>query len=98
MCDDVKTNTLPEFKPGNTPYLKFGNEILNDNMPWRDMLDELLAKSDLTPSAIASFLDTTVSNLDDVINGNGCPLAFKQGAALVSLWRQCHHEHRKEHS
>jgi hypothetical protein len=88
MCDDVKTNTLPEFKPGNTPYLKFGDEMLNDNMPWRDMLDALQAKSDLTPSAIASVLGTSISNLGNIINGNDCPLAFKQGAALVSLWRE----------
>jgi hypothetical protein len=95
MCDEKRDNQHPKFKPGNTPYLKFGDEILNDNLPWRDMLDELLAKSDLTPSAIASFLDTTVSNLHDVVNGNDCPLAFKQGAALVSLWRQCHDDDQK---
>ena len=75
----------PEFKPGNKPYLKFGNEILNDNLPWADILNEVLTKSGLNLSQIAGKLNTSINNLNNIVNGNACPLTLKQGAILLSL-------------
>jgi hypothetical protein len=85
MMSSDENDSKPEFKPGNKPYCKFGNEMLNYNMPWKDILDEVLASSGMSLSSLSVKLENTVSNLGNVVNGNDCPLTFKQGARLLTL-------------
>jgi lambda repressor-like predicted transcriptional regulator len=85
ITDEAITQRPVEFKPGNKPYLVFGNEVLNNNMPWHDILTELLATSGMSLSELSVRLETTVSTLCNVVNGNECPLTFKQGARLLTL-------------
>lgn len=76
----------PTFKPGNSTSLKFGNEILNGNIHWRNTLLELLRYSDYNLSEIAELLECTVNALLLVLNYNDSSmLGFKQGARLLTL-------------
>jgi lambda repressor-like predicted transcriptional regulator len=78
----------PEFKPGDKPYLQFGHVVLNNNFPWKDILDDVLNSSGMSIAALSVKLETTVSTLRNVVNGNNCPLSFKQGARLLTLQEQ----------
>jgi hypothetical protein len=87
LITENESNKFPEFKPGDKPFLKFGNEILNDNMPWLDMLNELLNSTELTPVQIASCLELSTNHLQKFVNGNECPISFKQGALFMSIYK-----------
>lgn len=78
-------NTGPEFKPGDKPYLEFGNEILNNNIPWSEVLADVMNKGGLSVSLIAGKLQTSINALKTIVDGNECPLTFKQGARLLNL-------------
>lgn len=93
MCDEhdddqEPKSTLPEFKPGSTIYCQVGYQILNNNLPWVDILAETLALGDKNIGQIASELQTSINMLKTLVNGNDCHLNFKQGARLLRL----HHE------
>lgn len=74
-----------EFKPGDKPYLIFGNEILNNNIPWSEVLRALVTKTELTVEEIASRLSTTVEILNKLLATGECALGFKQGARLLTI-------------
>jgi hypothetical protein len=84
MTENQNANR-PEFKPGNKPYLEFGNEILNNNIPWSEVLNEVYIKTGMTKSQLAARLESTINCLDSIVNGNDCPLTFKQGARLLAI-------------
>ena len=79
------SNMKPEFKPGNKPYLVFGNEVLNNNIPWSEVLNDILAKPDMSISKVAAELGTSINMLRSVVDGNSCPITFKQGAILLAM-------------
>lgn len=75
----------PEFKPGNKPYLVFGNEILNNNIPWSEVLRDLVSKAKLTVSDLAMRLETTIGVLETLLKTGECNLGFKQAARLLTI-------------
>lgn len=79
------TTTKPEFKPGNKPYLVFGNEILNNNIPWSEVLCDLIMKAELTLTDIAARLETTVDVLEMLLKTGESKLGFKQSARLLTI-------------
>lgn len=81
-CSQAKK---PEFKPGNKPYLVFGNEILNNNIPWSEVLRDLVIKVELTVIDIAAQLETTVGVLKTLLKTGECGLGFKQAARLLTI-------------
>jgi hypothetical protein len=85
MSDKQNKDNQPKFKPGNKPYCRFGNQVLNNNVPWKDILNDVLTTSGMSLSELSIKLETTVSTLCNVVNGNRCPLTFKQGARLLTL-------------
>lgn len=86
--EELTPNKRPVFKPGDTPYLYFGDEILNNNIPWSAVLTKVMQKSDLNISQIAGKLETSINRVKGIIDGNNCPLTFEQGARLLALEEQ----------
>lgn len=82
---DNNTTSQAEFKPSDKPYLVFGNEVLNNNIPWSEVLREVHMKSGMTLAQIAARLQTSINNLGEFVNGNNCPISFKQGARLLTM-------------
>ncbi len=86
MCDTIDNEpNKPEFKPGDTPYLLFGNSVLNNNIAWREVLEDIVQRGSLSYSQIAGKLEVTTNIIKTIINGNNCPLTFKQGARLLAI-------------
>lgn len=75
----------PAFKPGNRPYLQFGNIVLNNNLPWKEITCDVLDGATLTRTELAERLEMPLNQFDFIVNGNSCPLTFKQGARLLTL-------------
>lgn len=76
----------PAFKPGKSAALKFGNEILNGNVNWRNSLLELLLYSDYTLDHIMTALSCSQEALLLIINYSDASLLdFKQGARLLMM-------------
>ena len=75
----------PDFKPGNKPYLVFGNEVLNNNIPWSEVLNDLVSKAELAIADIAARLETTREVLENLLKTGECGLGFKQGARLLTI-------------
>lgn len=76
----------PIFKPGNSTRLNFGDEVLNDNIHWRNTLLELLRYSDYSLDNIADLIQCSLGALLLVINHNDSSLLnFKQGARLLTM-------------
>jgi hypothetical protein len=85
MTTTPTDNNKPAFKPGNKPFLKFGNEVLNNNIPWSEVLNNVLAQPGMTSAKVAAQLGMSINALATIVNGNTCPITFKQGAILLSL-------------
>lgn len=77
----------PSFKPGNTPHLQYGKEVLNANVPWSDVLNEICL-SGMALTEIASRLEVSVSMLRAVATQHYENLNFKTGARLLTLHMQ----------
>ena len=76
----------PIFKPGNSTSLKFGDEVLNGSIHWRNTLLELLRYSDYSLNNIMDLIDCSLNALLLVINRNDSSLlTFKQGARLLTM-------------
>ncbi|MBY0378642.1 MAG: hypothetical protein K2Q33_08795 [Gammaproteobacteria bacterium] len=82
----------PEFKPGKSAALLFGNELLNGNIQWRNSLLEVMRYSDYNFDDVSELLQCSNDALLLIVNQNDPSLlGFKQGARLVTL-----HEIAKE--
>jgi hypothetical protein len=79
----------PEFKPGNTPSMKFGNETLNGNVVWEDVVQDLLAQN-YTMAQIADTAEVKVSVIKNVLNHLYEGLSFRAGARILGLHYKLH--------
>ena len=80
-------HNLPDFKPGNTPHLQYGNEVLNANVPWNEVISDLCSHG-LSMAEIAIQLDVELSSIQAVAAKNYSHLNFKAGARLLTLHMQ----------
>ena len=78
---------LPEFKPGNTPYMQYGNQVLNENVAWNEVISDLCSHG-LSMVEIAVRLDVDVCVVQAVTKENYAQLNFKTGARLLALHMQ----------
>ena len=73
-----------EFKSGNTPYLQYGNEILNNNVPWDELVQAILDKGQ-TIKQIANYAETEINIIENVLQQSYQGLTFRAGARIVAL-------------
>ena len=76
-------NDQPEFKPSNTPYTQLGNETLNANILWYQVINEILLH--YTQEQLVDEAGITPINLRKILNQNYRKLNFKTGAQLLSI-------------
>jgi hypothetical protein len=74
----------PEFKPGNTPHTQYGNEVLNANVPWDQVVSEILTR-DYTIAALAEEIKSTTSVLIKILKQDFSMLNFRTGARILGI-------------
>lgn len=86
LCKKVVSEKTkqPEFKPGDKPYCQFGNIILNKNVPWAEVIVEILDKG-YALNDIANYAETTLWVLNEVVKLNYDVLPFRAGARIITL-------------
>ena len=93
--DDVKKGAKPrrlvkakaaEFKPGDTPYLEYDGQILNKDVPWKELVRDLLDNGH-SITQIAVDIECPIRVVNQILVGNYDNLPFRNGARLVT--RHC---------
>ena len=74
----------PVFKPGNTPHMKYGNEMINANVPWNEVISDLCSYG-VTMAEIAAHLEVELSVVQAAVKQNYTGLSFKMGARLLAM-------------
>jgi hypothetical protein len=80
-----------EFKPGNKPYLEYDGCVLNANVPWNELLSDLVA-SGFSHEAIATEIGTELQILSAIEAKDFENLSFRAGARMITM----HSEARPE--
>lgn len=83
----VQTSDQPEFKPGNTPHTQFGEQMLNFNVPWDQIVFEILT-CDYTLAALAEKIQSTTSVLNKILKQDFSTLNFRTGARILGVHSQ----------
>lgn len=85
--NDLTGKKSVKFKPGDKPYCYFGKEILNKNVPWLEIILEILKKG-YTLYQLAKLIGVDFKILRQVVQLNyGC-LPFRAGARILTLHSQ----------
>jgi hypothetical protein len=74
----------PEFKPGDTPWCEYGNEVLNGNVDWVEIVKQVLMRG-YNKKSLAQRLELAVKHIETILNGDLSPLNFKRGARLLAI-------------
>ena len=80
----VVSKNPPEFKPGKTPWLQYGKEILNGNTDWVKKTNDIL-NAGYGCKSLARRMDLSEAEIQKVSNGDISPLDFKLGARLLTI-------------
>ena len=73
----------PEFKPGNTPHTQYGDKILNGNVPWSKIIEEIQAH--YTQERLVKKTGVTPATLRKISKGNYSSLDFRTGAKILGV-------------
>jgi DNA-binding NarL/FixJ family response regulator len=73
-----------EFKPSDTPYLRYGKDVLNNNIDWRTLTLQILEHG-YSIEHIADELNVRKNIIEQVLSNNYSRLNFKSGAKLCSI-------------
>tara|TARA_R110000868_G_scaffold158036_3_gene385813 strand:+ start:69295 stop:69597 length:303 start_codon:yes stop_codon:yes gene_type:complete len=76
---------MAEFKPGATPSTNLGNEVLNHNIPWSEVVQDIIKTGYYTLAMLADKIDTKPIILNAIADGDDSNLDFKTGAKLLSV-------------
>jgi hypothetical protein len=90
-----KKPPYPEFKPGEESFCRFGKEFLNKNVPWHEVVADLVDRN-YSLIAIAAFAQTQLSVIQEVGQRNFSTLSFRAGARLITLHYRLCPEHYPE--
>lgn len=74
----------PEFKPGNTPYCQFGDVVLNQDVPWNEVVIDIVNKN-ISMKKISHVTTLSLDTLCEILKQNYQHLDFKAGACLITL-------------
>jgi carbon storage regulator CsrA len=75
---------VPSFKPGKTPHLHYGKDILNADVKWNEIVLEIM-NNGTDAQSIAAQIDVALEVVLDIVEGGYSSLDFKTGAKLCSL-------------
>jgi hypothetical protein len=78
-----QSTPTPEFKPGNTPHTQFGNQTLNANVPWDQVVQEILVHKN--QQELAVDLGMPLANVTKILKQNYRKLNFKTGARILMI-------------
>ena len=78
------TEPLPEFKPGNTPETKFGDEMLNANVPWHEIVRQILTRN-YTIGRLSEEVKTSIAALNKILREDFSELNFRTGARILGV-------------
>ena len=81
--DSQPSENAPEFKPGNTPHTQYGNQILNANVPWPEIINEIQAR--YTQEQLMKETGVTADNLLNILNQDYSKLNFRTGARILGV-------------
>jgi hypothetical protein len=74
----------PEFKPGNTPHTKLGDEMLNANVPWHEIVSQILTRN-YTIGRLAEEVKTNIASLNKILKEDFSELNFRTGARILGV-------------
>ena len=77
------TESLPEFKPGKTPHTQYGNQILNGNVPWSEIIEEIQAH--YTQERLVAETGVSPATLRKISQENYSSLDFRTGARILGV-------------
>jgi len=85
-----QAGSQPEFKPGSTSYTQFGEQVLNANVPWKVIVEEIMQKQSLQIDRqilinIARATEISLLSLEKILTGSYEGLTFREGARLLGL-------------
>jgi hypothetical protein len=89
--ETVKKSTKPEFKPGKKPYLEYDGVVLNTNVPWDELLGDLIA-SGFSHEVIATEIGTELEILKNIEAKDFENLSFRAGARMITMHSEAHPE------
>jgi hypothetical protein len=76
--------SIKEFKPGNKSYLEYDGTVLNANVLWNELVNELIEKNCSTQS-IAEYAECDHDVIMNILAGDFSTLSFRAGARIVTL-------------
>jgi lambda repressor-like predicted transcriptional regulator len=83
------TKNPPEFKPGNEPHLEYDGTVLNANVPWHEVVSQIMAEG-ITATAIAEEAGLSLQTINNILKEDYHGLYFKAGARLITIqYRVC---------
>jgi len=82
-------DNIPEFKPGNTPHLHYGKEILNKSQDWAKIISEILVKN-YTIKMISEYVEVKEMVIRQALKGKYYYLDFRAGARIATLHARCY--------
>ena len=81
--EPTSTTKQPTFKPGDTPYTQYGNETLNANVLWYQIVEEILAH--YPQEQLVAETGLVPANITKIRNQNYRRLNFRAGAKLLAI-------------
>ena len=72
------------FKPGNTPYTKFGNELLNGDIAWDEVVQDIL-DTGYDKSELALEVGLKKAIINQVAAGEFEGIYFRAGARMLTI-------------
>jgi hypothetical protein len=79
----------PEFSPGDKPYLEYDGVVLNANVPWNALVDELIEQGCIEKS-IAQYAECSLNVIKELKIKKYDNLCFRAGARIITLhYAQC---------
>lgn len=85
------TKSAPEFKPGNKPHLEYDGVLLNANVPWNELVDELVERG-FTLLQVSDYAECSLDTVKELQESVFDNLSFRAGARIATM----HYQHRPE--
>jgi hypothetical protein len=82
--DKTTESAIPEFKPGNKPYCKYDGSVLNANVPWCEVVQELKQRG-FTQTQIAQYAECGLQVIKEVLSKKYGKLCFRAGARIITM-------------
>ena len=83
--NEAATQARPQFKPGRTPECVFGDHILNHDVDWLKIIQQIVVAKKCTLSVLSQDIEVDQTVLEDILNKDFTLLSFKAGAKLLRV-------------